>query len=657
MFGQPVNEWSKAIGHALSQSLFLSNMSLKFRIFLGFLGSVALVLVLSAFAVSTIGQLSSQMEEGRKRVVTNLKRDSLLVSQANELVAVSRRIEALDSYGELERFDPEKALLSVFGAEGVADGFPDNIGTLVGQLHLARMNYLRLMEELPRELEQATKRYEALYEAFGARLEEIPGDELEREDRLLADGALTQLAYAASQIVSAAQRTVAMSHDDGAFAQFEERVMGSIVGAQEALATLEESLAGSSDGESLAEDAFGEFGGVLLGFVDEEGLSQSLEQLSIKANSIDAASENLYESIRQIQKGSIERSQNMVADLKAQLAGIVEKAVDSRNTILWICLCAVIVSVVLGVWIPRVVNRRLESMSKNMSEVTEALSASSSEVLAASSVFASGSEEQASSLEETFAALQEISNRSCDNIGNADKTVAATRLARETAEGGVKEISELESAMSGIQKSSAETADIIGTIEDIAFQTNLLALNAAVEAARAGSAGAGFAVVADEVRSLAQRVSKAANETGTKIEQAIDNSARGAEISSRARERLEDIVKRIQEADSYVEIIADATSRQSAGITQTTEAMRQMDNVTRTTANSAMNSAHAADTLEKQSRRLQGAVEELNDLLEGTRRKSRKRVAPNPVECGEFANAGYRFAPASSNSKENVMFN
>ncbi|MBK1879543.1 methyl-accepting chemotaxis protein [Pelagicoccus mobilis] len=624
-------------------------MSLKFRIFLGFLGSVVLVLVLSAFAVMTIGQLSSQMESGKDRVVANLKRDSVLVGKANEIVAISRRIEAMNSFDQLQRFDPDEALEAVFGSEGASLGFPENIRTQVAQLHLTRKNYLQMKEELPRELDKISDQYQRLYQTYGYRLDEVSADLLSVEKRGIAEGALTELAYSASKIVSAAQRTVALSHNDRAFSQFEEKVMNSIVGAQEALATLEESLAGSTVGESLAEDAFGEFGGILIGFVDEEGLSGQLEQLSIKANSIDAASSNLYESIREIQRGTISRSHGMVGELDRQLAGIVSKAIAGRKTILWICGVAVLVAIVMGVWIPRVINRRLQSASVKMSEVTAALSASSGEVLAASSVFASGSDQQASSLEETFAALQEISNRSTENIGNADKTVAATRLARETAEDGVSEISELEAAMTGIQKSSAETADIIGTIEDIAFQTNLLALNAAVEAARAGAAGAGFAVVADEVRSLAQRVSKAASETGSKIEQAIDDSARGAEISIRAKERLENIVKRIREADGYVEVIADATSQQSAGITQTTEAMRQMDDVTRSTANSAKYSAHAADTLEKESHRLRNAVDELNSLLEGKKARNKtQNQTPKPV---------HRFNSSPSKPGELVVFN
>ncbi len=597
-------------------------MSLKFRILLGFLGSIVLVIVLSMFSVITIGQLSGQMEDGKDRIVSMMRRDSTLVGKANDIVGISREIRALASFRDLIVYPLDEKMEVVLGSEGdVVMGLPQNIRTEVSQLYLARRNYLELMERIPNSLDRLDRQIGDLSSSYRNRLQAIPEGKLTELERANASASLTVLALSASQILSAAQRTVALSHDDSAFGSFEEVVMESIVSAQGGFAKLEESLASCSAGESLAEDAFGEFGTILLGFVDEEGLSQSLEQLSIKANSIDAASENLYASIVMIQDEARSRSRGMIVDLDEQLASVVARAVQGRRAILWICSIGLIISIMMGVWIPRVINRRLVSASDKMAEVTSALSSSSEQVMAASNVFASGSDQQAASLEETFSALQGISNRSNENIGNADKTVAATRLARETAEDGVSEISELTTAMDSIQQSSAETADIIGTIENIAFQTNLLALNAAVEAARAGPAGAGFAVVADEVRSLAQRVSKAASETGGKIELAIQDSERGARISVRAKERLEEIVARIREADGYVEVIADATSQQSTGISQSAESMRQMDDVARSTAASAQHTADAATNLEKQSLRLRNAVDDLNALLTGEQKK------------------------------------
>lgn len=597
-------------------------------------------MALSAFAVVTIGQLSGQMKTGQDRLVSSLRRDSTLVEKANQLVTLSRKIESTGAVRDLEQFELDVALDGILGLESAkfAD-FPENIRSEFRQLHFARKNYLGLMESVPRELEDIQARFEGLYLAYAARLENVA--DLQEADRNLARDSLTSLAYSVSRIVSAAYRTLALSHDDAAFGAFEEEVMAAIAVAQNGFAALERSLRESSAGESLAEDALNEVGGILLGFVDGDGLSQHLEQLSIKANSIDAASENLHASLQRIREGTVERSGGMVDGLELQLAAIVERAVLARKAIVWICAAAALLSVALGIWIPRLINKRLLLASAKMEKATSAVSASSEQLMAASSVFAAGSDRQAASIEETLSALQEIANRSTENIGNAEKTVSATRLARVAAEDGVAEVSELESAMEKIQRSSAETADIMGTIENIAFQTNLLALNAAVEAARAGPAGAGFAVVADEVRSLAQRVSKAANETGAKIEQAIANSARGARISVRARERLEEIVSRIREADTYVEVIAEATTQQSCGIDQSTVAMREMDDVARGTAAGAQQTAHAAASLERQASGLRDAVDELNELFNGVasvperafRKRSVRRSFLRPVRA------------------------
>lgn len=604
-------------------------MSLKLRLLLGFLGNIVLVVVLSVFAVFMIGFISAQMESGKNRIVEVMRQDSLLVGKSNEIVGVTREIRSIPSYGELIDFPLDERIALTFQVEEEASiGLPQNIKTEVRQLYWARRNYLELRELIPIELDQLEDRISTQSASYWQRLESIELGKLSELERANAGSALHCLALSVSKILSAGQRTVALSHNDGAFARFEEVVLEAIVSAQGGFALLEESLGSCSEGESLAEDVFGELGAVFLGFVDEEGLSQHLEQLSIKANSIDAASENLYASIAAIQEGARIRAQGMVGILDEQLAYVVANAVKGRNAIVLICGVGILLSIVMGFWIPKIANRRLVSASNKMTEVTSALSSSSKQVMAASNAFADGSDQQLARLEEALSALKDISNRSSENIGNADKTVAVTRLARETAEDGLYEISELASAMDSIRGSSAETADIIGTIENIAFQTNLLALNAAVEAARAGPAGAGFAVVADEVRCLAQRVSKAASETGGKIELAIQDSERGARISLKAKERLEEIVSRIREADGYVAVIADATSQQSSGISRTADSMRQMDDIARATFGGAQQTTDAATYLGEQSCRLRNAVEELNVLLYGRRRK-----VGSPFEC------------------------
>src|SRR5208337_2106308 len=138
---------------------------------------------------------------------------------------------------------------------------------------------------------------------------------------------------------------------------------------------------------------------------------------------------------------------------------------------------------------------------------------------------------------------------------------------------------EMTDAMKEVKAASDDIAKIIKTIDEIAFQTNILALNAAVEAARAGEAGMGFAVVADEVRNLAQRSAQAAKETANKIENSIQKSQRGAQISEKVTASLQQIVVKARQVDELVAGIATASNEQTQGIAQINTAVSQMDKV------------------------------------------------------------------------------
>ena len=135
------------------------------------------------------------------------------------------------------------------------------------------------------------------------------------------------------------------------------------------------------------------------------------------------------------------------------------------------------------------------------------------------------------------------------------------------------EMQAMSSAMNDIKSSSDDIAKIIKTIDEIAFQTNILALNAAVEAARAGEAGAGFAVVADEVRNLAQRCAQAAKETASKIEDSVQKSTNGVEISAKVAISLQEIVSKTRQVDELAGEVATTSVEQSQGIEQVNTAV------------------------------------------------------------------------------------
>jgi methyl-accepting chemotaxis protein len=257
----------------------------------------------------------------------------------------------------------------------------------------------------------------------------------------------------------------------------------------------------------------------------------------------------------------------------------------------------------------------LTALAENLGEVSHALINSASSISGSSQTLATGSSKQASSIEETSASLEEMSSVTKRNAENARKANELSRDARSSAEKGAGDMEAMSSAMQDIKNSSDDIAKIIRTIDEIAFQTNILALNAAVEAARAGEAGMGFAVVADEVRNLAQRSAQAAKETAAKIEGAINNTARGVELSRKVATTLNDIVDKSRQVDELAAEVAGASREQTQGITQINSAVAQMDKVTQDNAASAEESAAAAQELNAQAIAMKSAVENLLQLV------------------------------------------
>jgi methyl-accepting chemotaxis protein len=277
-----------------------------------------------------------------------------------------------------------------------------------------------------------------------------------------------------------------------------------------------------------------------------------------------------------------------------------------------------VMTTLFGLWTIRSITGPLRDVVDGLTSGADSVASASGQVASASQSLAEGASQQAASLEETGASLEEISSMTRKNADHADSAKNLSAQTRQAAEAGANDVQELSGAMGEVKAASDDIARIIKTIDEIAFQTNILALNAAVEAARAGEAGAGFAVVADEVRSLAQRSAKAAKETADKIENSIQKSRRGAQISEKVDASLLEIVVKARQVDDLVAEIASASREQSLGISQVNDAVAQMDKVVQSNASNSEESAAAAEELSSQANGLKESVADLLRIIGGS---------------------------------------
>ena len=292
----------------------------------------------------------------------------------------------------------------------------------------------------------------------------------------------------------------------------------------------------------------------------------------------------------------------------------------------WISLVAGIAMAIIVALIAVMTTKGIiKSMTKIIASLTqgsEQVASAADQISSASQSLAEGATEQAAGLEESSSSLEEMSSMTVQNSENAQQASELANQAKGAAEQGNSSMDKMNSAILDIQNSSNETAKIIKVIDEIAFQTNLLALNAAVEAARAGEAGKGFAVVAEEVRNLAMRSAEAAKNTTKLIEESVNNSQNGVNISQEVTESLSEIKLSIAKTTDLVAEIAAASQEQAQGIDQVNTAISQMDKVTQSNAANAEESASASEELRTQTMTLNNTVLDLVGLVNGKKNKT-----------------------------------
>ncbi|HKY23231.1 MAG TPA: methyl-accepting chemotaxis protein [Vicinamibacterales bacterium] len=271
----------------------------------------------------------------------------------------------------------------------------------------------------------------------------------------------------------------------------------------------------------------------------------------------------------------------------------------------------------VGVLIVGKINGGLRVVCQELREGGQLVVDASSQMAASAQSVSQGASQQAASLEETSAAMEEMAVMIRRNADSSQQAAVVVADATKVVADANAALAEMVHSMTTIKDSSSRVSKIIRTIDEIAFQTNILALNAAVEAARAGEAGMGFAVVADEVRNLAQRSAQAAKDTEALIDEAIASSGDGSKRVEQVAEAFGAITANVTQIKGLVDEVSTASKQQALGIDQVTQAIRQMERVTQTSAATAEQSAAACEQLNAQADLTVGIVQRL-ELMVGT---------------------------------------
>lgn len=246
----------------------------------------------------------------------------------------------------------------------------------------------------------------------------------------------------------------------------------------------------------------------------------------------------------------------------------------------------------------------LAGIVTNVRGGSERINTNAQEIAVGNSDLATRAEAQADALQQVRVTMESFTSGIRSSADHTQQAGALVGTAASQAHDGGQVVQSVVETMTTIRASSHKVADILGVIDGIAFQTNILALNAAVEAARAGEQGRGFAVVATEVRQLAQRSAAAAREIKMLISESVANVDSGSALVNSAGAAMRNIEEAIGNVIVIMREIANASARQSEDISQVTQAVGDIDQVTQQNAVLIKQAAGATANLRNEAEKL-----------------------------------------------------
>ena len=258
---------------------------------------------------------------------------------------------------------------------------------------------------------------------------------------------------------------------------------------------------------------------------------------------------------------------------------------------------------------------QIAATARNQEQTVNNLSASTTQVAASVREVSATSKDLAGTMNEvsqTATHAADLATRGRDNT---------TKMATE-----MKQLVESTASVStklGMIREKADSINaVVTTITKVADQTNLLSINAAIEAEKAGEYGRGFLVVAREIRRLADQTAVATLDIETMVRQMQDAVSAGVmqmdkfadEVRSgvgqvtKINQMTWEIINEVQSLSGRFQLVNEGMRNQTAGAQQINDAMAQIAEATR-------RSAQSIQEFERATTHLRSSVEGLNQEI------------------------------------------
>ncbi|QGZ41882.1 methyl-accepting chemotaxis protein WspA [Pseudoduganella flava] len=244
--------------------------------------------------------------------------------------------------------------------------------------------------------------------------------------------------------------------------------------------------------------------------------------------------------------------------------------------------------------------------------------------------------EQAQTSVEVLSTTKEISSNATqllktmeDATAVADYTTAATAEAQDnlrrmdaTMQNMVSATDSINAKLAALSEKASNINSVLTTITKVADQTNILSLNAAIEAEKAGEAGRGFSVVATEIRRLADQTSVSTwdiEQMLKEMQSAVSASVMGMDKFSEeirrsvgevraVTDQLSGMMDQVRKLAPQFDAVLQGMQSQAVGAQQITETMMQLNDATQQTVESLKATSEAVHQLQYAASDLQSSV-------------------------------------------------